>query len=274
MRNPGGEVRVAPARVSLVGAGPGDPGLLTLRAAHRLEQADVIFFDALVPRSFLSLCRSDARLIAVGRRRGDPATGLPGIIDAMAGAAAEGRRVVRLKGGDSFVFGRGAEEALALIDRGIPVEVVPGVSAGTGVPAAAGIPLTHRGLARSAAFVPAHDLGEGPDGRDLRRRLAHLAEGADTLVIFMGGAEMERIRGVLLGAGLAPATPAAVLEAVGTPRAVIQLTTLDGLNRLPREPGEGPVLIVVGETVALSACLHRELAGEPTALSCEPSVVR
>ncbi len=260
-----------PARVSLVGAGPGDPGLLTLRAAHRLEQADVVFHDALVPRCFLSLCRPEARFVAVGRRRGEPAMSLDRVCDAMADAARKGLRVVRLKGGDPFVFGRGAEEALALSARGVPVEIVPGVSAGTGVPAIAGIPLTHRGIARSAAFVTAHDLGAGPDGLDLRSRLRRLAEGADTLVVFMGGAERARVRAALLDAGLAPATPVAVLEAIGTPEAIIQLTSLGGRDRLPREPGGGPVLIVVGETVTLAASLDlgetRSTAGRERASS-------
>src|SRR5262245_40646671 len=145
--------------VSLVGAGPGDPGLLTLEAARRLGDADVVYHDALVPGSILELCAPDARLVPVGRRRGAIVLPHEAVVEALARDARRGLAVVRLKGGDPFVFGRGGEEVLALFERGVIVEVVPGISSGTAVPASAGIPLTHRGLSSSVAFVTAHDLG-------------------------------------------------------------------------------------------------------------------
>ena len=134
--------------VSLVGAGPGDPGLLTLKAAYRLGEADVVFYDALVSAAILDLCRPGTRLVSVGKRRGAHSVSQADIVAALVREARLGRSVVRLKGGDPFVFGRGGEEALALLDAGIPFEVVPGISAGIAVPAIAGIRVTHRGLAR------------------------------------------------------------------------------------------------------------------------------
>ena len=270
------DMRVEPheARVSLVGAGPGDPGLLTLMALNRLEEADLVFYDALVPCSFLAVCSNDARLVSVGRRRGEPSVPPEKIYRAMEEAVRAGRNVVRLKGGDSFVFGRGAEEALALLERGIPVEIIPGVSALTGVPAAAGIPLTHRGAARSAAFLTAHDLGDHDTGRDLRRRLHHLAQGADTLVVFMAGKERHRVRRALEDAGLPPGTPAAVLEAVGLPEERIQITRLGSLDDLPEETGDGPILIVIGETVALSTWLRPAAAHTPATEALQHTLMR
>lgn len=246
--------------VSLVGAGPGDPELLTLKAAERLRMGDVIYHDALVSADILCLCREDARIVPVGKRRGFITLPQEGIIAAMIHDASQGRAVVRLKGGDPFIFGRGGEEALALARAGIPFEIVPGVSSGTGVPALAGIPLTHRGLSGSAAFVTAHDLS--PKAGRIRQRLKHLARGADTLVVFMAMAEVRRVKETLLAAGLSAETPVALIESGSTPRQNVQRAVLGELDALKASWGRrrGPVLLVIGKTVALSGeLLARQL---------------
>jgi uroporphyrin-III C-methyltransferase len=237
--------------VSLVGAGPGDPGLLTVKAARRLGEADVVYHDALVSEPLLELCRPGARLVPVGKRRGFVTLSQDGIVSALVRDARRGLAVVRLKGGDPFVFGRGGEEALALLERGVTFEIVPGVSSGISVPAAAGIPVTHRGLSGSVAFVTAHDLGEGAAGAAVRARLVHLARGAETIVVFMAGAELAGVRSALLEGGLPEDTPAAVIESGTLPGQRVARGTLGGLALPPRSRAGGPVLIVVGRTVAL-----------------------
>ena len=243
--------------VCLVGAGPGDPGLLTLRAAARLGAADVVYHDALVGDGVLALCRPGARLVPVGKRRGAPSWSQDAIEAALVSEARAGWRVVRLKGGDPLVFGRGGEEALTLMRAGVSCEIVPGLTSGTAVPAAAGIPLTHRGLSSSAAFVTAHDLESGRAGAAARRRIGALARAADTLVLFMGGAHLGRLRQVLLGAGLAPSTPAAIVENGTRPEQRVRRGVLSGLAALGEGHGAGPLLVVVGRTVALAAALEQ-----------------
>ncbi len=240
--------------VSLVGAGPGDPGLITLKGAQRLRSADVVYYDALVPREILALCRRSTRLVPAGKRRGFAPVSQEQITARLIEDARAGLRVVRLKGGDPFVFGRGGEEGLALLRAGISFEVVPGVCSGIALPALAGIPLTHRGLASSAAFLTAHDLSAGQKGKGSRRRLKHLARGADTLVIFMARAELARVGSVLIEAGLAPDTPAALIENGSTPREKVRVTRLREIGFLqePASAGKGPSLLIVGPTVALS----------------------
>ena len=246
--------------VSLVGAGPGDPGLLTVKAARRLGEADVVFHDALVSEAILELCRPGVRLVPVGKRRGSVTLTQDEIVQALVREAERGLKVVRLKGGDPFVFGRGGEEALALLQCGVTFEVVPGVSSGIAVPAAAGIPLTHRGLSSSAAFVTAHDISVGATGAATRARLSHLARGADTIVIFMAGAELAGVRRVLLEAGLRDDTPAAVIESGTLPEERIHRCTLSGLASLPPFLAGGPVLVVVGRSVALGERLQAAAA--------------
>ena len=238
--------------VSLVGAGPGDAGFLTLRAAQRLREADVVYHDALVSLDVLALCRKDARLVPVGKRRASVLRPQRDIEAALIRDARRGLAVVRLKGGDPFVFGRGGEEALALLRSGISFEIIPGVSSGIAVPALAGIPLTHRGLSSSAAFVTAHDLGSTNGSERVRERLQHLARGADTLVVFMAGGELARVREALLCAGLPADTPAALVESGTLPEEVFARGTLGELHLLSEARGGGPLLVVVGRTVALS----------------------
>ena len=249
--------------MSLVGAGPGDPELMTLKGARRLREADAVYYDALAPRELLEWCRPEASLVAVGKRRGAASVRQSEIEAALVRDARAGLSVVRLKGGDPFVFGRGGEEALALLREGIPFELVPGVTSGTAAPALAGIPLTHRGVSSSAAFVTAHDLEESSGECAAAARLRHLALGAGTIVIFMAGAQLARVRRNLLEAGLAPDHPAALIESGTTPEERVAIGTVGGLEGLREELGEagGPVLIVVGPTVSLSSQLRTAAHG-------------
>ena len=251
--------------VSLVGAGPGDPGLLTIKAARRLGEADVIYHDALVSDAILTLCRPGARLVPVGKRRGSIRMSQEAIIDALAVDARRGLTVVRLKGGDPFVFGRGGEEALALLERGVTFEIVPGISSGIAVPAAAGIPVTHRGVSSSVAFVTAHDVADA----SVRARLRHLAQGADTLVIFMAGTELPGVAKALIDAGLPGGTEAAVIESGTRVEERILRVTLDGLGASLPVPASGPLLVVVGRTVALGDILRA--AGRKSVPSFRPA---
>jgi|GEM_PF-2738824 uroporphyrin-III C-methyltransferase len=249
--------RPAAGTVSLVGAGPGAGGLLTLEGARRLAEADVVYHDALSGDEVLAHCRPGARLVPVGKRRGRASATQTEIEAALVRDAKAGLAVVRLKGGDPFVFGRGGEEGLALSRAGVPFTVVPGVSSGIAAPALAGIPLTHRGIASSAAFVTAHDLAEGPQGEARRARLAHLARGAETLVVFMAGAEIPRVRRTLLEAGLDAATPAALIESGASADQKVAIGTLDGLETLAEGLTGGPALVVVGRTVDLAQVLEQ-----------------
>jgi len=244
-----------PGSVSLVGAGPGDPDLLTVAAVARLAAADVIYYDALIGPGVLAHARPGARLVAVGKRRGAAVMSQEAIEAALIREVRAGRRVVRLKGGDPFVFGRGGEEALALLRAGIRAEIVPGITAGVAVPAAAGIPLTHRGVASSAALCTAHDLGDSPAGRALRRRIGRLARAAETLVLFMAGAHLGRLRDVLIEAGLPRTTPAAVVESGTLPGERARRGVLADLADLGAGGSGGPILVVVGATVALAEAL-------------------
>jgi uroporphyrin-III C-methyltransferase len=257
--------------VSIVGAGPGDPGLLTLRGMRRLREADVVYHDALVSPECLSLCRPTARIVNVGKRRGAHRLSQPMIEALLARDARAGLSVVRLKGGDPYVFGRGGEEALSLRRRGVPFELVPGVTSGTSVPAVAGIPLTHRGLSGSAAFITAHDLSESPAGDATRERLKHLARGADTIVIFMAGAEAARVRETLVHAGLPADTPTAVIESGTQPGERIATGVLRDLERMRSEAASGPVLIVIGKTVSLAQELRPVAAAIEAELSELPA---
>jgi uroporphyrin-III C-methyltransferase len=255
-RQPGGTV-------SLVGAGPGDPGLLTLKGVQRLWEADVVYHDALVSQEILDFCGPNTQRVAVGKRRGRVRVPQAEIEAALVRDARSGLAVVRLKGGDPFVFGRGSEEILTLLGHGIPFEVIPGISSGTAVPALAGIPLTHRGISGSAAFVTAHDLGPGAEGEAVRQRLGHLARGVETLVVFMAGAELERVSATLTGAGLPPDTPAALIENGTLPQERFVITTLQDLGKAGQGRGAGPVLLVIGKTVLLSTRLRSGSATRP-----------
>ena len=199
-------------RVYLVGAGPGDPRLLTARALELIASADVIIYDRLIPESALDGVRAEAELLFAGKRGGGEQVPQEQTEALLVRRAREGKRVVRLKGGDPFVFGRGGEEALTLRDAGVPFEVVPGVTAGVAALAYAGIPVTHRGLSTAVAFVT------GRTGEDGELDWPALAAFPGTLVFYMGVQRLARISASLIEAGRDAAEPAAVVEA-GTLRA-------------------------------------------------------
>jgi uroporphyrin-III C-methyltransferase len=226
-------------KVFLIGAGPGDPELMTLKAARALGSADVILIDELVSRGCLAHARSEARVIEVGKRGGCKSTPQAFIEKLLVLHAKENRIVARLKGGDPFVFGRGAEELAALEAAGIEVEIIPGITAGIGVPAMLGIPVTHRAVARGVTFVTAHTKdGAEPDWRSLARS-------DTTLVIYMGLHSFERIRKALV-AKFGPRKPACIIEN-GTLSS--QRQRIGTLGALSSEGLRGPAIIVVGEVV-------------------------
>ena len=231
---------MAKPRVTLVGAGPGDPELMTLKAARALGAADVVLVDELVSRGCLAHVPTGAKVIEVGKRGGCKSTPQAFIEKLLVLYAKQGKNVVRLKGGDPFVFGRGGEEVEALRAQGIEVEVIPGITAGTAVPAALGIPVTHRDFARGVTFLTGHSKdGAGPDWQALARSRT-------TLVIYMGLKNLQTILSSLKSAGLDPATPACIIEN-GTlhnqKASVATLATLSG------DGFAGPALIVIGDVV-------------------------
>jgi uroporphyrin-III C-methyltransferase len=252
---------IAPGSVWLVGAGPGDPGLLTLHAVHALEQADVVLHDALVAPEILTLCGPAARLEAVGKRAGQTSPKQLAINQRLIELARQNLRVVRLKGGDPLVFGRGGEEALALAAAGVPFRIVPGVTAGYGALAYAGIPATHRGRARSVAFVTGHQVG----AHDVDWRA--LAQGADTLVLYMALQRLPAIAQALLAAGRDPQDPVAILCDATTPRQRVLRTTLEqAAATAARIDRRSAVLIAIGRVVALAELLSPWLETAPASL--------
>lgn len=242
-----------PGEVWLVGAGPGDPGLLTRRAADALARADLVLHDALPGRAVLRLARRDAELVNVGKRKGQAPLPQARITALLLAGARAGRRVVRLKGGDPFLFGRGGEEAEALTRAGIPWRIVPGVSAGLAAPAAAGVPLTHRGIASAVTFVTGHDeSGALPGAIDWEA----LARTGGTIAAFMALTRIDEIALRLLAAGRAPETPVAVVSQATLPGQATLRTTLGAVTlAVRREAVATPALVVIGEVAGLAAAL-------------------
>jgi uroporphyrin-III C-methyltransferase len=230
-------------KVYLIGAGPGDPELMTLKAARALGRADVVLVDELVNRGCLAHARSGAKVIEVGKRGGCKSTPQAFIEKLLIQFSRQGLIVARLKGGDPFVFGRGGEELEALLANGIEVEVIPGIAAGLGVPAALGIPVTHRGAALGVTFVTGHTRdGNEPDWNALARS-------GTTLVIYMGVKNFERIKQSLLQA-MDPQTPACIIEN-GTLKT--QRQRIATLGTLTAVGFQGPAVIVVGEVVRFAS---------------------
>jgi uroporphyrin-III C-methyltransferase/precorrin-2 dehydrogenase/sirohydrochlorin ferrochelatase len=251
-RTTGGDSAAPSGRVYLVGAGPGNPDLLTLRALQVLGQAEVILHDRLVPEAILELARRDADRVYVGKAAGGHHCGQREIERLMIAEARRGRSVVRLKGGDPFVFGRGGEEAEALRRAGVEFEVVPGVTAATACAAYAGIPLTHRDHAQAVTLVTGHGAGEGESGQDWAR----LAGQGRTVAVYMGVQQAARIRDELLAAGVPRDLPAAIV-ADGS---LDTQTVLSGsVGRLPelaaRVPAGRPGLLIIGQVAALGSTL-------------------
>lgn len=234
--------------VSLVGAGPGDPDLLTLKAARRLAEADLVFYDALVSPETLELA-GHAQRFPVGKRAGRASISQETINRLLIRAATRGKRVVRLKCGDPFVLGRGGEEALALLEAGVPFEVIPGLTAAVTAPALSGIPVTHRGLASGFVVVSGHAEAA------YRPILETLAPNALTIVVLMGLASRRALSRLLISRGWRAATPAAICLAAGTPHADTWLGTLDALATQSVAITDAPGTIVIGDVVSVGAAL-------------------
>ena len=256
----------APARrigeVYLIGAGPGDPDLLTLKAARLLQQADVILYDRLVPETIVARARRDAERIYVGKEAGNHHVTQERIHELLIEHALAGKRVCRLKGGDPFVFGRGGEELEALVRHRIPFTVVPGITAALGAAAYAGIPLTHRDHAQSVTFVTGHtrDQGVPIDWRELSRP-------GQTVVFYMGLSQLRTIFASLLAAGARPELPAAVIANATLPEQQTTVGTLATLAQQVEEQGVvSPALLIVGDVVGLRTTLTRDAEGAPRAV--------
>lgn len=244
--------------VYLVGAGPGDPDLLTFRALRLMQKADVIVYDRLVSEPIMDLVRRDAERIYAGKERANHAIPQENINQLLVRLAKEGKRVLRLKGGDNFIFGRGGEEISELIDEGVPFQVVPGITAASGCTTYAGIPLTHRDFAQACIFVTGH-LKDGTS--DLNWDM--LSHANQTVVFYMGLNNIQTICDSLKQHGRAPDTPAALIEKGTTPE---QRVFIGDLNTLPelvhQNDVKAPTLIVVGEVVELHKKLHWFKPGE------------
>lgn len=249
-------------KVDIVGAGPGDPELLTLKAFRLIQNADIVFHDRLVSDEIMDLVRRDATRISVGKAKANHSVPQNEIHDLMINAVREGQRVVRLKGGDPFVFGRGGEEVEALREAGIEASVVPGISSALGCAASAGLPLTHRDHAQTLTFVTGHaKSGDVPD-----LDWQSLAKPAQTVVVFMGVGTAPTIAEKLIYAGRASSTPVAVIENGTRPNEIKVFGTLAELPQLITQSGiRGPALLVIGEVSAISAEALAQLSSEAAA---------
>src|SRR5438552_10609711 len=243
----------APGSVWLVGSGPGYPGLLSALALHALDHADIVVYDALVDPRILTLARAGAVLDRAGKRGGRPSPSQPDISARLIDLARAGQRVLRLKGGDPCVFGRGGEEALALAEAGIPFRIVPGITAGIGGLAYAGIPVTHRDVNSAVTFVTGHSSdGAVPQGVDWQA----IARGSPVIVIYMGLRHLDTIAARLIAAGRAPGEPVAIDSKATTPDQRVLVPTLAEAAATAAASGtEGPTIIAIGEVVRLRAAL-------------------
>jgi uroporphyrin-III C-methyltransferase len=239
----------APGHVWLAGAGPGDPGLLTLDALAGLAQADIVVHDALVDKRVLALAGAQARLEFAGKRGGKPSPLQADISERLVALARAQHRVLRFKGGDPFVFGRGGEEAMTLARAGVPFRIIPGVTAGLAALTAAGIPATLRGINRAVIFAAGHGAEENFDW-------APLARTGQPIVLYMVMHNLERITAAMLDAGMVAKTPAAVIVSASTPKQRVVVSTLERLAVDARaERLEPPAIVVIGEIVKFRAIL-------------------
>jgi len=242
-----------PGWVWLVGAGPGDPGLLTLHAVNALQQADCVVYDALVSEDILKLMKPDAERLYAGKRGGKPSWKQSDITDTLISLAKEGKRVLRLKGGDPFVFGRGGEEAQALVEQNIAIRIIPGISAGIGGLAYAGIPVTHRDVNHAVTFITGHLAG---DSAAEKMDWAAISRGSPVIVIYMAMRKLPAISRLLREAGRRDNEPVAIVTHATTPRQKVLITTLgSAVNDVEAHGMEPPSIIVIGEVVYLQAIL-------------------
>jgi uroporphyrin-III C-methyltransferase/precorrin-2 dehydrogenase/sirohydrochlorin ferrochelatase len=238
--------------VYLVGAGPGDPDLLTFRALRLMQQADVVLYDRLVDPAILDLVRREAERVYVGKRPRDHVAPQGEISEMLVRFAKEGKRVLRLKGGDPFVFGRGGEEIETLAEQGVPFQVCPGITAAIGCSAYSGIPLTHRDHAQACVFVTAHGK-DGPIARDWKV----LARPGQTVAIYMGLGHIEETMSDFAAAGVDPQTPAAIIDNGARPNQRVVVATVESLAKAARDAGlRGPTIIIVGSVVTLREKLN------------------
>jgi uroporphyrinogen III methyltransferase/synthase len=237
-------------KVFLVGAGPGDVGLITVKAMEKLKTADVVVYDRLINEELLSFCKKDCELIFVGKESGYHHIEQDRIIDILLSKSKSGLNVVRLKGGNPCIFGRGSEEAIELKKAGINFEIVPGITSGIAAPIYSGIPITHRGLITQCIFVTAHECPDKPGTQVEWDKLAQLKN--TSLIIYMGASRIESIAKTLIQNGMDPATPAAVIENGTLP---IQRTITAPLDNIAAEfkkqEFHAPVIIVISETISL-----------------------
>jgi uroporphyrin-III C-methyltransferase len=234
-----------PGHVWLTGAGPGDPGLLTLDALAGLAQADVIVHDALVDPRVLRLAGRQARLLFAGKRGGKPSVDQADITKQLIAFARAGERVVRLKGGDPFVFGRGGEEAFALAAAGVPFRIIPGVTAGLAALAAAAIPATQRGINRALIFAVGHGVDDVFDWAPIVRT-------GEPIVLYMAMHNLDHITRAMMASGLAPATPAAVIAAATTPSQRVLISTVGRVAAdAQAQQFDPPAIVVIGDIVTV-----------------------
>jgi uroporphyrin-III C-methyltransferase len=244
-----------PGSVWLVGAGPGDPGLLSVLAMHALGQADAIVYDALVDSRILALARPGALLEDAGKRGGRPSPRQPDITARLIALAREKKRVLRLKGGDPCVFGRGGEEALALAEAGIPFRIVPGITAAIGGLAYAGIPLTHRGINSAVTLITGHNSdGAVPGEEGSAPDWAAIARGSPVIVLYMALRHLDDIARRLMEAGRSPSEPVAIVSKATTASQRVVTTTLADVAHAAADV-DGPAIIAIGEIVRLRAQL-------------------
>ena len=260
-----------PGWVWLVGAGPGDPGLLTLHAVNALQQADVIVYDALVDEKILNLAPEGVEHVYAGKRGGKPSPLQRDISLKLVELAQQGKRVCRLKGGDPFVFGRGGEEALTLVEHGISFRIIPGISAGIGGLAYAGIPVTHRDTNHNVTFLTGHDAGGVvPDAIDW----ASVAKGSPVLVMYMAMKHAHAIADKLLAAGRSPDEPIAFVCSATTADMQVHETTLGNIGDLKELGLAPPAIVVLGEVVRLRSALDWMGAMEGRILTADPLGLR
>lgn len=240
--------------VWLAGAGPGDPGLLSLHALNGLRQAEVIVYDALVDERILKFVRDDAEIIYAGKRGGKPSPKQSSISIKLVELAKSGKRVLRLKGGDPFVFGRGGEEALALVDAGVPFRIIPGITAGVGGLAYAGIPSTHRGINQAVTFLTGHDQnGVAPDQLDWDA----LAKGSPVIVMYMAMKHISLITQKLMNGGRSASEPVAVIcNATQQNQNVLETTLGSCAQDIATSGLKPPAIVVVGHVVSLRKQLN------------------